>query len=297
MWRLVKSPNVRKFCTNACLKFHNLPNFSSGKCRHFPKFFAIFLALRYMLRHNHAMVYMYTLIDHSSRPMRTRKIPQLFYIIEFRGQRFEIRQIFPQEQIMTTNETGTICGLPQNIVGIPRNDTVAYINDILLGVANGSFAAFAFFSNLAIIVAVVKNPSLQKPCNILLCSLATADCLTGITAQPMFVAWRFFLQRAQRSCLHQFLIFEVYHTFNVLAVGLSFTNVVIISFDRCFALSRPLVYRANATNQGKGTRLPSLIHCCKPVGKSRVYQPTCSGTSDTSAGGCYCWQSKIIINV
>ena len=150
---------------------------------------------------------------------------------------------------MATNEHGAICGLP-GWIGIARNDTVAYINEISLAVVNGSSAIFAFLSNLAIIVAVVKNRSLQKPSNILLCSLASADCLTGITAQPMFVAWRFLLQRAQRSCSHQHLMFEVYDTFNMLTVGLSFSNIVIISFDRHYAVSRPLAYRANVTKKG-----------------------------------------------
>ena len=62
---------------------------------------------------------------------------------------------------------------------------------------NNIFNIFAFVSNVAIIFAVIKNPSLQKPCNILLCSLAFADCLTRITAQPMFIVWRFFLLKAQ----------------------------------------------------------------------------------------------------
>ncbi|KAL9969523.1 hypothetical protein ACROYT_G021745 [Oculina patagonica] len=150
---------------------------------------------------------------------------------------------------MATNESFAICGLP-GFIGIARNDTVAYINDILLAVVNGPSAMFAFLSNLAIIVAVVKNPSLQKPSNILMCSLAFTDCLTGITAQPIFVAWRFFLQRAQRSCSHQRLMFDVYYTFNVLIVGLSFNNIVIISFDRHYALSRTLAYRANVTKKG-----------------------------------------------
>ena len=151
---------------------------------------------------------------------------------------------------MALNVTSPICGLP-GWIGIARNDTVAYINDIVLAVVNVFFATFAFLSNLAIIVAIIKTPSLQKPCNILLCSLASADCLTGITAQPMFVAWRFFLQRAQRSCLHQRLMFDVYFTVNLFAVGLALSIIVIISFDRHYALSRPLVYRTNATKRGE----------------------------------------------
>ena len=150
---------------------------------------------------------------------------------------------------MRTGVNGTLCGLPP-FIGAARNDTVAYISDILLAVVNGSAATFAFLSNLAIIVAMVKNPSLQKPSNILLCSLASADCLSGITTQPMFVALRFFFQRAQRSCLHQHLILEVFLTFNTLTLGLSFGNIAIISFDRHYALSRPLAYRAKVTKKG-----------------------------------------------
>ncbi|KAL9969070.1 hypothetical protein ACROYT_G021235 [Oculina patagonica] len=145
-------------------------------------------------------------------------------------------------------ESGAICGLP-GWIGIARNDTVAYINDILLAVVNGPSAMFAFLSNLAIIVVVVKNPSLQKPSNILLCSLASADCLAGITAQPMLVAWRFLFQRAQQSCSHQALVFNVLYITCVLTSGLSFTNVLIMSFDRHYALSKPLLYRANATKE------------------------------------------------
>ena len=67
-----------------------------------------------------------------------------------------------------------ICGLPA-WTGIARNDTAAFINDILVATVNGPCAIFAFLSNLAIIVAVIKNPALQKHCNILLCSLQIAS--------------------------------------------------------------------------------------------------------------------------
>ena len=143
----------------------------------------------------------------------------------------------------------TICGLP-NWIGIVRNDTAAYINNIVLATVNGSSAIFAFLSNLAIIVVVIKSSSLQKPCNILLCSLAFADCLTGVSTQPLFVVWRFFFSRAWHSCLHQVLVFDVFYSCNVFTTGLSFVNVIIISFDRYYALSRPMEYLTNASNKG-----------------------------------------------
>ena len=159
---------------------------------------------------------------------------------------------------MSTNENGSICGLP-GWIGIARNDTAAYINDAILAAVNGPLATFAFLSNLAVIVAIAKSPSLQRPSNILLCSLAFADCLTGITAQPMFVVWRFFLQRAQQTCSHQVLIFNVYYTSNLFTTGLSLTIFMIISFDRYYALSNPLIYRATATKRGE---FSDACACC-----------------------------------
>ena len=154
---------------------------------------------------------------------------------------------------MSVAGNGTACGLPKSL-DIPRNDTAFYINFIFLSAVNGSCAVFAFFSNLAIILTVIKVPSLKKRSNTLLCSLAFADCLTGILTQPAFIAWRFFLRSAPNSCSNQLLFLNVYQFFNALSIGLSFVNVVIISFDRHYAISRPLEYAARATQGGKCLR-------------------------------------------
>ena len=69
--------------------------------------------------------------------------------------------------------------------GLTMDDTVSYINSILLAAVNSPCAIFAFLSNLAVIVTVAKSPSLQRPSNILLSSLAFTDFLTAVTAQPM----------------------------------------------------------------------------------------------------------------
>ena len=121
-----------------------------------------------------------------------------------------------------------ICGI-EPWIGIHRSDTAAYLNDMILVTVNGCLAIFSFLSNLVIIVTVIKTPSLQKPCNILLSNLAFADCLTGVIVQHMFIVWRLFLRRAQQSCLHQVLVFDMYYTLQVLTVGLSFVNVIQLS--------------------------------------------------------------------
>lgn len=103
---------------------------------------------------------------------------------------------------MNTAENSKVCGLAEWIP-IPTNDSPISVNDLAVAVFNVLSGLFAFLSNLVIIVTAIKTPSLQRPSNILLCSLATADCLTGVTLQPIFVTWWILIQRVHESCSYQ----------------------------------------------------------------------------------------------
>ena len=133
---------------------------------------------------------------------------------------------------------------------IPSNDTASFIHDVVVCAVNVPFYGFAFIGNLAVIAAVSKTPSLQKPCNILLCSVATTDCLTGLVAQPIFVAWRLMIHRIPESCDHQAALFYAYDVCQAVFAGWSFVNITLISFDRHYALAKPLVYRTTVTKKG-----------------------------------------------
>ena len=143
-----------------------------------------------------------------------------------------------------------ICGLVAEDV-IPVNDTAAFINDVVLAAVNMPFCAFAVLSNLVGIVAVVKNPVLHKPCNMLLCSLAFADCLTGAISQPLFITRRLMIHRAHISCDYQLELYVLHRCTLKMTTLLSFVNITVMSFDRYRALSKPLQYRTNASNRGK----------------------------------------------
>ena len=77
---------------------------------------------------------------------------------------------------MASQPNSTVCGLP-NWVAFPVNDSTSYINDALAVAVNIPMSIFAFLSNLTIVIIVTRTPQLHKPSNILLCSLAGADCL------------------------------------------------------------------------------------------------------------------------
>jgi len=156
---------------------------------------------------------------------------------------------------MTSDWNRSICGLLADDV-IPVNDTAAFINDIAIAAVNVPLSVFAFLSNLVAIVTVVKTPALHKPNNILLCSLASVDCLSGAVSQPLFVTRRLMIHRTHISCDYQLELYVLQRFFLRLTALLSFSILTLISFDRHYALSKPLRYRADASNSGK----TSFIH-------------------------------------
>ena len=151
---------------------------------------------------------------------------------------------------MNTTENSKVCGLAEWIP-IPTNDSPISVNDLAVAVFNVLSGLFAFLSNLVIIVTAIKTPSLQRPSNILLCSLATADCLTSVTLQPIFVAWRILIQRVHESCSYQQELTTAFDVSSRLMTGWSLVSLAVISCDRCYALSKPFGYRAKVTKGGK----------------------------------------------
>ena len=150
---------------------------------------------------------------------------------------------------MADSKNSTICGLP-SWLQIPSNDTAAFIIDVILCAIQAPCCFFAFLGNLAVIIAVIKTPSLQRPCNILLCSLAITDCFTGLVVQPVFIAWRLMIHRIYESCDHQAELYQAFRACQYIFTGLSLANLAVMSCDRHYALAKPLVYRAKVTKKG-----------------------------------------------
>ena len=124
-----------------------------------------------------------------------------------------------------------------------------YASDIVVTIVNIPFAFFAFLVNLAVIVTIIRTPLLHRPVNVLLCSLATADCLTGLVAQPVYASWRFLLHHVVDPCklVH---LYQASKSLPFLFVGCTFLNLAITSVERLYAVSRPIAYSARVTLRG-----------------------------------------------
>ena len=161
---------------------------------------------------------------------------------------------------MISDWNRSICGLLIEDV-IPVNDTAAFINDVVLAAVNVPFCVFAVLSNLVAMVAVIKTTALHKPCHILLCSLAFADCLSGAISQPLFIVRRLMIHCAHISCDYQLELYVLHRYLIRLTTLLSLVNITVMSFDRYSALSKPLQYRTNASNRGKRSYKQSTLLC------------------------------------
>jgi len=91
---------------------------------------------------------------------------------------------------MTESKDSNVCSLP-HFAPVPTNNTAPFVNDVVLCAVNVPLCVFAFLANLIVNIAVIKTPSLQRLCNILLCSLAVTDCLTGLVSQPPICSMAF----------------------------------------------------------------------------------------------------------
>ena len=148
---------------------------------------------------------------------------------------------------VSTNEESSDC-LPSWIIDAIGVKTV-YASDIALTVLHIPSAIFAFLSNLAVIVTIIRTSSLHVPVNVLLCGLATADCLTGLVVQPLYASWRFLLHHLEFPCrlVH---LYQASKSLPFLLVGCTFLNLALSSIDRFYAVTKPLAYRATVTFQG-----------------------------------------------
>ena len=144
--------------------------------------------------------------------------------------------------------------LPSWILNAIRDQSV-YVSDMVVTIINIPLAIFAFLVNLVVIVTIIRTPSLHRPVNVLLCSLAAADCLTGLVVQPVYVSWRFLLHHTEDPCrlVH---LYQASKSLPFLFVGCTFLNLAITSIDRLFAVSKTMAYSTRITLRG-------IVDCVK----------------------------------
>ena len=120
--------------------------------------------------------------------------------------------------------------------------------NVAVVITNVPMSIFAALCNSLILLTVIKTRSLQRPANLLICSLALGDFLVGSVVQPLDVSLRIMQSAGLNVCMFEALC-EVHRLAVKLFVAGSFLQVCVLNWDRYQALSSPLKYRVTKTNK------------------------------------------------
>ena len=106
----------------------------------------------------------------------------------------------------------------------------------------------AITSNFIVFIVTAKTPSLHRTSNALIISLATADFTRATACMPLMIAlW--FATPITTSIDSLFNMCSVYHALYVSLGVVSTLNIAVISVERAFMISSPLVYQRIITQR------------------------------------------------
>ncbi len=156
-----------------------------------------------------------------------------------------------------TNSSENKCFLSSCILWETRPQF--HTSDVILSAVNATTAVFALLCNLAIAVTMKRKKLIKIPYDILIYSLTLVDCVSALTAKPLYIALRLFLYNDHMTCDILDSLTKTTQTAIFFCVGCSFTHMVLIAGDRCIALCKPLAYRTPHAKKGKAETIERVL--------------------------------------
>lgn len=115
---------------------------------------------------------------------------------------------------------------------------------ILIAFLAALLSAVTIIGNLMVMISFKLDKQLQTISNYFLLSLAIADFSIGVISMPLFTMYTLY----DHWPLGPFIC-DTWLAFDYLTSNASVLNLLIISFDRYFSVTRPLTYRARRTTK------------------------------------------------
>lgn len=115
---------------------------------------------------------------------------------------------------------------------------------ILIAFLAGLLSVMTIIGNLMVMISFKLDKQLQTISNYFLLSLAIADFSIGVISMPLFTMYTLY----DHWPLGTFIC-DTWLAFDYLTSNASVLNLLIISFDRYFSVTRPLTYRARRTTK------------------------------------------------
>uniref|UniRef100_A0A673N2W7 Muscarinic acetylcholine receptor n=1 Tax=Sinocyclocheilus rhinocerous TaxID=307959 RepID=A0A673N2W7_9TELE len=113
---------------------------------------------------------------------------------------------------------------------------------VLIVLVTGPLSLITILGNALVVISIRVNSQLQTISNYYLLSLAVADLILGTVSMNLYTAYIIM----GRWTLGQ-LACDLWLTLDYVASNASVMNLLVISFDRYFSVTRPLTYRTKRT--------------------------------------------------
>ncbi|CAM1309774.1 CHRM5 (predicted) [Pycnogonum litorale] len=122
----------------------------------------------------------------------------------------------------------------------------------LIAIVAGALSLLTVIGNIMVMISFKLDKQLQTISNYFLLSLAIADLVIGLFSMPLFTMYTL-----EQSWPLGPIICDTWLSIDYLMSNASVLNLLIISFDRYFSVTRPLTYRARRTTK----RAAFMIAC------------------------------------
>lgn len=124
---------------------------------------------------------------------------------------------------------------------------------ILISIVAACLSLVTVIGNIMVMVSFKIDKQLQTISNYFLFSLAVADFAIGLISMPLFTVYTVlgYWPLGSHVC-------DTWLALDYLASNASVLNLLIISFDRYFSVTRPLTYRAKRTTVKAGIMIGEL---------------------------------------
>ncbi|XP_056147815.1 muscarinic acetylcholine receptor M3 [Lampris incognitus] len=139
------------------------------------------------------------------------------------------------------NGTRTLSGAYEPLGGHPVWQVV------LIVLLTGLLSLITIIGNILVVVSFKVNRQLKTVNNYFLLSLAVADLIIGVISMNLYTAYLVMGQWAMGNWAC-----DLWLAIDYVASNASVMNLLVISFDRYFSVTRPLTYRAKRTTKRAG---------------------------------------------